>query len=57
MDLRAWAAPFDALRTTNYEWPNPVDRRRWVADGQALLEPVQRELGAGYDIDYVGDHC
>lgn len=58
-DLRAWAARFDALSETDYEWPNTADERKWVADGQALLEPDQRELGAGYDVsyfDYFGDH-
>jgi hypothetical protein len=53
--LRAWAARFDALSETGYEWPNVTEERQWVTDGRALLEPVREELGSGYDVTYFAD--
>jgi hypothetical protein len=55
-ELRAWAARFDALSGTDYEWPSRAARQHWVADGRALLDPVRRELGADYDVTYSADH-
>lgn len=50
--LRAWAARFDDLMRTDYEWPGDAARIAWVADGRALLGPVVEELGSGYDVSY-----
>ena len=59
-DLRAWAARFDALSETGYEWPNAADERKWITDGRALLEPLRRELRPEYEVsyfDYFGDRA
>jgi hypothetical protein len=53
--LRAWAARFDALAETGYEWLSADHERQWVTDGRALLEPVRQELGPGYDVIYFAD--
>lgn len=50
--LRAWADRFDALMHTDYEFPSDADEAAWIADGRALLGPVQEELGPDYDVDY-----
>jgi hypothetical protein len=55
-ELRAWATRFDALSRTDYAWPSRAARQQWVTDGQALLDPVRRELGPGYDVTYSADH-
>jgi hypothetical protein len=50
--LRAWAARFDALMDTGYEWPSRMEEIAWVSDGRVLLETLKQELGRGYDIQY-----
>lgn len=54
--LRAWAARFDALMDTEYQWPSRSEEISWVGDGRVLLETLQEELGRGYDVQYF-DHC
>lgn len=53
--LRAWAARFDALSNAGFEWPNIAEERQWITDGRALLDPVRKELGPGYDVTYFAD--
>lgn len=55
--LRAWAARFDALSETGYEWPSTAAQCEWVADGQKLLDPLRRELGSDYDVSYFDYGC
>ena len=50
--LRDWAARYDALMQTGYEWPDPAYEAVWIADGRALLEAVRTELGPDYDVEY-----
>ena len=50
--LRAWAARFDRLMDTGYEWPNAAEHRTWLADGRALHRIVCVELGAGYEVSF-----
>ncbi|MGH3189113.1 MAG: hypothetical protein ACRDPY_37870 [Streptosporangiaceae bacterium] len=50
--LRAWAARYDALMDTGYEWSGRLEEAAWDADGRALLEPLREELGRGYDVQY-----
>ncbi len=53
--LRAWAARFDALMDTGYQWPSGREEITWVGDGRVLLKTLQEELGRGYDVQYF-DH-
>ena len=53
--LRAWAARFDELMDTGYEWPSRTEQIAWVSDGRVLLETLRQELGRGYDIQYHHD--
>lgn len=50
--LRAWAARFDALMDTGYEWPSRLEEIAWVSDGRVLLGTLRQELGRGYDVEY-----
>jgi hypothetical protein len=50
--LRKWAQRFDELMETDYEWPSDAEAAAWVAEGQALLEPLRHELGDEYDVTY-----
>ncbi len=50
--LRAWAARYDALMNSDYEWPSEADKDTWDAEGRALLPLVRAELGPGYDVQY-----
>jgi hypothetical protein len=51
--FRAWARCFDVLlHTDECEWPTPQSETGWIADGLALLEPLQVELGPDYDVIY-----
>ncbi len=53
--LHAWAARFDALMDTGYEWPSRMEEIAWVREGRVLLETLRQELGRGYDVQYF-DH-
>jgi hypothetical protein len=53
--LHAWAARFDALMDTGYEWPSRMEEIAWVSEGRVLLETLRQELGWGYDVQYF-DH-
>lgn len=50
--LRAWAARYDDLMRTGYEWASDAARLAWTADGRALLKPVIDELGPGFEVSY-----
>ena len=53
--LRAWAARFDDLMDTGFQWPSRRDEITWVGDGRVILQTLQQELGPGYDVQYF-DH-
>jgi hypothetical protein len=50
--LRAWAARFDALMDTGYEWPSLMEEIAWVSDGRVLVETLRKKPGRGYDFQY-----
>lgn len=51
--LRAWAHRYDILmQAGGYAWPDPATKAAWITEGRALLAPVRRELGPGYDVAY-----
>lgn len=50
--LRAWAARYDDLMRTDYEWPSDAERIAWTAEGRALLGPASEELGPAYEVSY-----
>ncbi len=50
--LRSWAARFDRLAETNYEWPSSAEHARWVDAGSLLCQQVRGELGPDFDIEY-----
>lgn len=50
--LLAWAAVYDQLARTNYEWPSDHARAVFVQQGRALLADLREELGGGYELWY-----
>ena len=50
--LRAWAARYDALMSSGYQWTSDAERLAWTADGRALLAPLINELGPGFNVSY-----
>lgn len=50
--LRTWARRHDELMDPVYAGPSATAEAEWVAKGQALLEPLRRELGPEYDVEY-----
>lgn len=50
--LRAWARRHDDLMDPAHERPSQAAETEWVAEGQALLPSLRRELGPEYDVEY-----
>jgi hypothetical protein len=50
--LRAWAARFDALQHSDYEWPDDATRVSWTEEGHRLTDLVRDELGPDFDVQY-----
>ena len=50
--LRAWAARFDALQHSDYDWPDEATRMQWTEEGSRLTDEVRDELGPDYDVQY-----
>ena len=51
--LRSWAAEFDALLTTGYEWPSRERADLWWRRGGHLAQWCNREMRPGYEVEYV----
>jgi hypothetical protein len=54
-DYRAdpiWAAEFDALAETDYEWPSEDRRRTWESAGRSLADRLARELGPAFTVTF-----
>jgi len=55
MRLLAWAAVYDQLMQTDYEWPNDQALAAFVRQGWALLAELREELGPGYEVWYFNE--
>ncbi|WP_152360520.1 hypothetical protein [Microlunatus speluncae] len=54
-ELRTWAAEYDALSGTDYEWPDEDRHRVWVEAGRTLADRLAQELGEEYRVHYFED--
>lgn len=50
--LRAWAERYNALETTDYEWPSAAERAAFNAAGRELTREVRDALGPSWDVRY-----
>lgn len=55
MRLLAWAAVYDQLAQTNYEWPSGQAQAAFIRQGRALLAELREELGDGYEVWYLNE--
>jgi hypothetical protein len=53
--LSAWAAVYDGLMQTDYQWPSAAAQAAFVRDGRVLLAALREELGPDYEVWYVND--
>jgi hypothetical protein len=52
--LRAWAASYESLPMTDFEWPSPADELHFKVAGFRLAADVQQELGLDVEVLYFG---
>lgn len=52
--LRGWAAEFDGLAETDYEWSDDDHEQTWIRAGRGLAERLGRELGPRFRVHYRG---
>jgi hypothetical protein len=53
--LRRWAARYDALLGSDFEWSEPADAEAFEREGERLWRVVQDELGPRWKVGYLSD--
>lgn len=51
--LKQWAARYDELRKTGFEWPRLDDAEQFEHEGRRLWRTVQEELGPAWKVGYL----
>jgi hypothetical protein len=53
--LESWAATYDRLLETEFEWPSEAALTEFVGEGRRLWSLLQQELGPDYTIVYFNE--